>query len=118
MPLFTYEMEDNYMPKPEELTPEFLSKVDKLFTECCEHRDYAIRTVCKHDEVADVSYKTFINNSLSDTEGSLETAVSLKIFASVHSILVLIQELKEDNELLHKQVHDMNIIINKFLKEE
>ena len=106
------------MPKPEELKPEFLAKVDELFTECCEHREYAIKTVCKHDEVADVSYKTFLNNALTDTEGCMETAINLKIFASVHSLLVLIQELKEDNELLHKQVHDMNIIINKLFKEE
>lgn len=106
------------MPKPEELKPEFLTKVDKLFEESCMHRDYAIRTVCKHDEVADVSYKTFLNNALTDREGSMETAINLKLFASVHSLLVLIQELKEDNELLHKQVHDMNIIINKLFKEE
>lgn len=106
------------MPKPDELSNEFLNKVDDLFKECCMHRDYAIRTVCKHDEVADVSYKTYRNIALTDTEGSLETAVELKIFASVHSLLVLIQELKEDNELLHKQVHDLNIIINKLLKEE
>ena len=106
------------MSNPEELSVEFLNKVDKLFDEHNKHRDYAIHTVCKHDEVAEKSYRIYRTNAITDKEGSLETAVDLKIFSSVHALLVLIQELKEDNELLHKQVHDMNIIINKLLKEE
>ena len=102
------------MPKYSE---EFMDSVCDLFKEHCEQREYIIKTVCKNDKDAEKANRAFTDNALFKS-GSIETAINLKMFASVHALLEIIQELKDDNKVLHDQIHDMNIIINKLLKEE
>lgn len=102
------------MPKYSE---EFMDSVSDLFVKHCEQRDYAIDTICKHDKKIEKAINLFNEYAMNDS-GSPESAINLKIFASVHALLEMIQELKDDNKVLHDQIHDMNIIINKLLKEE
>lgn len=86
---------------------EFLDK----FFECKQE------VINNHEDI-ELSDKHFMHKTLISKEANIEKAIDLNIFASSQSLLHLIQMLRDDNEVLHKQIHDMNIIINKLLQED